>query len=254
MKRHRYAVLAALALLPLVASCGGGGGGVSTPPNNNGGGGGNTTPTPNTRAEANPTRVRSGEVSVVQVVDAQGTITGANGNWQQIPTRPGGTFNPDISSPRVQWTAPAVTASTEFELKWRGELIITFEVTTSNGRSTVPVTTTVDRSVRVTVDPVNVTPPPDTTNPVVNAGPDIVVTDNDNSGAEVVSINGSISDNVGVVSSQWSEDGNVLSNTASLNNSFGVGVHQLTLTATDAAATVVRMACRSRSTPDPSPR
>ena len=78
----------------------------------------------------------------------------------------------------------------------------------------------------------------DTTAPVANAGPDITVTDIDNSGAENVTLNAASStDNVGITRYEWRQGGLLLATrttpTTTLN--FATGTHTVTLTVYDAA-------------------
>ena len=70
--------------------------------------------------------------------------------------------------------------------------------------------------------------------PTANGGPNQSVVDNDDSGAETVTLNGSGSDIDGtVVNYQWKEGATVLGSNSSLTHSFGVGTHTVTLTVTD---------------------
>ncbi|MFO0832218.1 MAG: PKD domain-containing protein [Phycisphaerales bacterium] len=74
-------------------------------------------------------------------------------------------------------------------------------------------------------------------NPVANAGPDQSPTDSDNSGSEPVTLDGSASHDDGtIVSYLWREGVTDLaqaSGSPTLNHSFPVGVHTVTLTVTD---------------------
>ena len=84
-------------------------------------------------------------------------------------------------------------------------------------------------AMRVTVDPYPGDPP------TANAGPDQVVTDNDESGFETVTLNGtgSFDPDGTIVSYVWSEGATTLGSGATLNTSFAVGVHTVTLAVTD---------------------
>ena len=71
--------------------------------------------------------------------------------------------------------------------------------------------------------------------PVANAGADQSVTDSNDDGSEIVSLNGSLSsdlDGDGLTFS-WSENSNILGSAQSINYSFDVGVHIVTLTVDD---------------------
>ena len=70
--------------------------------------------------------------------------------------------------------------------------------------------------------------------PTANAGADQTVNDDDGSGAETVTLNGSGSDPDGSIASyQWSDSGGVIGTTASITPTLGVGGHTLTLMVTD---------------------
>lgn len=70
--------------------------------------------------------------------------------------------------------------------------------------------------------------------PVADAGADQTLNDGDGTGAEWVTIAGSATDADGsIVAYQWSEGTTELGTSATLNTTLAVGVHTLTLTATD---------------------
>lgn len=70
--------------------------------------------------------------------------------------------------------------------------------------------------------------------PSVNAGNDLSVSDGDGTGAESVTVIGSVSDADGSIASiEWSRAGIVIGNSATLQATLPVGVHTLTLTAVD---------------------
>ncbi|MBL8146525.1 MAG: tandem-95 repeat protein [Anaerolineae bacterium] len=71
--------------------------------------------------------------------------------------------------------------------------------------------------------------------PTANAGPDQTVTDTDNSGAESVTLDGSLSgDSDGtIISYSWSENGTEFATGVSPIVNLAVGVHNITLTVTD---------------------
>jgi len=77
--------------------------------------------------------------------------------------------------------------------------------------------------------------PPANQVPTANAGADQSVTDADDSGAEVVTLDGSgSSDPEGPIASfSWAEGATSLGSTASVNPSLAVGIHTITLTVTD---------------------
>jgi subtilisin family serine protease len=71
--------------------------------------------------------------------------------------------------------------------------------------------------------------------PVANAGPDQTVNDGDNSGDQMVSLNGSGSaDDKGITAYSWKEGDLVLSSQVTANVAFSTGVHQVVLTVSDA--------------------
>lgn len=79
--------------------------------------------------------------------------------------------------------------------------------------------------------------------PVANAGPDQTVTDSDNSGSELVLLDGSASndpDSGGIIEYRWSEGATVLSLSTmpTANVSLAVGVHDLTLRVIDTLGAV----------------
>lgn len=73
--------------------------------------------------------------------------------------------------------------------------------------------------------------------PIANAGPDQAVTDSDNSGAEMVTLNGSASNdpNGTITNYRWSEGATTLAQgpSATANVLLTVGLHTITLTVTD---------------------
>ena len=70
--------------------------------------------------------------------------------------------------------------------------------------------------------------------PTVNAGSDVTVTDNDNSGSETVALSGSASDLDGTIASLiWREGTTILGTGSNLSTPLSVGVHTITLTAVD---------------------
>ncbi len=71
--------------------------------------------------------------------------------------------------------------------------------------------------------------------PFANAGADQTVTDTDNSGAQIVTLNGAASSDAdgSILSYEWKEGATVLGTGASLNPSLSVGLHTITLTVTD---------------------
>jgi len=70
--------------------------------------------------------------------------------------------------------------------------------------------------------------------PIVDAGANLTLSDGDGTGAESVTIVGSAIDSDGsVVAVQWTEGATLLGNAATLNTTLSVGIHVLTLTATD---------------------
>ncbi len=71
--------------------------------------------------------------------------------------------------------------------------------------------------------------------PMANAGPDQTVTDSDHDGVEMVMLDGAgASDPDGsIVSYEWWEGTTLLGHGATLAESFGIGVHTVTLTVTD---------------------
>jgi len=72
--------------------------------------------------------------------------------------------------------------------------------------------------------------------PVANAGLDQTVTDSDNSGSEMVTLDGSAStDDSGIVSYDWSEGGSTIATGQTAMVNFAVGTHTITLTVTDGA-------------------
>jgi hypothetical protein len=73
--------------------------------------------------------------------------------------------------------------------------------------------------------------------PVANAGPDQTVTDEDRTGAETVTLNGSAStDDNGITSYVWKEGTTTIATGATANVSLDVGVHTISLTVSDAAS------------------
>ena len=70
--------------------------------------------------------------------------------------------------------------------------------------------------------------------PVADAGEDQTVTDTDDSGSELVTLNGTGStDDTGIASYSWSENGTEFATVASPEVDFPVGEHEVTLTVTD---------------------
>ena len=71
--------------------------------------------------------------------------------------------------------------------------------------------------------------------PTASAGPDLTVTDNDDSGAEAVTLDGSgSSDPEGPIASfSWTEGATSLGTTTTITSSLSVGTHTITLTVTD---------------------
>lgn len=70
--------------------------------------------------------------------------------------------------------------------------------------------------------------------PTANAGQDLSVVDSDNSGSEVVTVNGSGTDSDGsILSYEWKEGTTPLGNTATVTPDLSVGTHTLTLTVMD---------------------
>jgi hypothetical protein len=73
--------------------------------------------------------------------------------------------------------------------------------------------------------------------PVANAGPDQSVTDEDRSGSEAVTLNGSAStDDNAITSYVWREGTTTIATGAVANVTLDVGVHTISLTVTDAAS------------------
>ena len=71
--------------------------------------------------------------------------------------------------------------------------------------------------------------------PIANAGPDQTVTDNDNNGSEIVTLDGSSSldPDGSIVSYIWSEEGNQIATGVNPVITLSVGVHNIDLTVTD---------------------
>ncbi|MCA9195434.1 MAG: hypothetical protein KDB03_26870 [Planctomycetales bacterium] len=70
--------------------------------------------------------------------------------------------------------------------------------------------------------------------PIVDAGPDLSLHDGDGTGAESFTLLGSATDSDGsIVAIEWTEGTTFLGSTATISSTLSVGVHILTLTATD---------------------
>jgi hypothetical protein len=106
------------------------------------------------------------------------------------------------------------------------------------GNTTVTLTVT-DGQFNVT-DTVNIIVQPDTTPPVVNAGPDVTVEQESHAGTQVT-LNGTATDSVSTrFNFTWNEDGMVLKAEANVTDTvliytFNLGSHVVTLAATDEA-------------------
>jgi hypothetical protein len=71
--------------------------------------------------------------------------------------------------------------------------------------------------------------------PTADAGPDQIVTDEDNSGSQLVSLDGTGSSDAdgSIVSYVWTEGSTQIATGANTSFSFAVGIHEVTLTVTD---------------------
>ncbi len=104
----------------------------------------------------------------------------------------------------------------------------------SDGGHTIKATAT-DTAPQTASDSISVTVDNENDSPIANAGSNQTVSDDDGTGSELVTLDGSGSyDPDGTISSyQWKEGATVLGNTAIINYGFSVGTHNVTLTVTD---------------------
>jgi hypothetical protein len=94
--------------------------------------------------------------------------------------------------------------------------------------------------------------------PTANAGPDQTVTDDDGSGTELVTLTGSASDPDGTIASyEWRTGTTLIGQGTSVNGSFAVGVHTVTLVVTDnggaSASDTVTIAVEEPQAPNEAP-
>jgi len=151
-----------------------------------------------------------------------------DGNGEEFVTLNGsGSFDSDGNIIKFQWMEAGV-------LLGKGAI---FEANFPVGTHLVTLTVT-DNLSATTSDTVLITIYANEP-PIAIAGPDQVVTDSDNTGTELIILDGTRSSDFGNNSLMylWQEGGNTLGNTAVIRSDFSIGQHVITLTVTDSAGT-----------------
>ena len=152
------------------------------------------------------------------------SITDGDDDGSEMVTLSGSGSDVDSSVVSYLWTEGATVLGTTASISPSlsvGTHTLTLTVTDNGGASTS------DDVMITIVEPAN-------QGPTATAGADQTLSDNDGTGSETVTLNGSGSDPDGtIVAYQWTEGATVLGNTASISPSLTVGTHTLTLTVTD---------------------
>ena len=151
------------------------------------------------------------------------TVSDLDGDGSETVPLAGSGMDSDGTIQGYQWTEGATVLGTTASISPTltvGVHVLTLTVTDDGGATGTD-------TVTVTVNAGNAAP-------VANAGADIVASDGDNDGFEVVTLIGSGTDTDGTIQSYlWTEGSTTLGNSATINPSLSIGIHTLTLTVTD---------------------